>query len=259
MLRPDLSKILNAELLGKVHDLQFPWSKDSRLDFDEVGYHLFVGESDNDDLWKETCLETAIRPIISIGFDNLPNDFLQFLPRPDSSSFPMLAFSLILLFDQAPEHVLSGKDREYIKPYFRPMALRLCHQLLTLPEELRPWRIERWLDLGWSFEHAIIRQVFYFAPFVHSGDIDDQAIQHGLVENYRCEVERRVGKIDSNRSTAGSDAQDTTLLEKLISDGPPKGNNVKMEDYVFWTARVMDAHLPIIRKLKRNPATAPRS
>ena len=237
IMKPDLHKILTPTLLTKVHNLQFPWPKGSSLDFSAVGYHLHSGEYDHDDDWRAACLESAIRPILTIGVDNLPTDLLQFLPPPESPDFPLLCLGLILLFDQAASHVLDGTERQKGKRYFQPLALRLCRQCLSIPARLRPWRLQRWLDNGWSFEHAVARQFFHYTPFLHSGDIDDQALQHGLIENYRAAVEAEVGTVDPGRAAAGIEAHDPRLFREVHLAGPPQGEGIKMEDYVFWLAR----------------------
>lgn len=106
----DLYKILTPALLTKIHDLLYPWPKGSTLDFSVVGYHLHTGEFDNDDGWKAACLESAIRPIFTMGVDSIISDWLQFLPAPESPGFPLLCAGLILLFDQAPSHVVDGRQ-----------------------------------------------------------------------------------------------------------------------------------------------------
>jgi hypothetical protein len=248
-MKPDLHQILTPTLLTKVHELQYPWPKGSTLNFSHVGYHLHTGEYDHDDDWKAACLEFAIRPMLTIGVDNLPTDLLQFLPPPESPDFPLLCSGLILLFDQASSHLFEGTERVQAKRYFQPLALRLCRQCLSLPANLRPWRLERWLKNGWSFEHAVARQFFLYTPFLHSSDIDNQAMQHGLIENYRVAVETELGIIDPGRATASSVAHDPTLFIKVHRAGPPQGEAVKMEDYVFWVARKADCLLTRTRDM----------
>ena len=164
----DLHEILTPALLIKVFELQYPWPKSSTLNFSHVGYRLHTGEYDHDNEWKAACLETAIRHMLAIGFDKLPADLLQFLPSPESPDFPVLCSGLILLFDQASSHLFEGTERGQAKRYFMPLALRLCKQCLALPAARRPWRLERWLENGWSFEHAVARQFFLYTPFLHS-------------------------------------------------------------------------------------------
>ncbi|OAA54356.1 hypothetical protein SPI_08975 [Niveomyces insectorum RCEF 264] len=248
-MKLDLHQILTPTLLINVHELQYPWAKGSILNFSHVGYHLHTGEHDNDDDWKAACLESAIRPILTIGVENLPTDLLQFLPPPESPDFPVLYSGLILLFDQASSHLFEGTERVQAKRYFQPLALRLSRQCLTLPANLRPWRLERWLKNGWSFEQAVARQFFLYTPFLHSIDIDDQAMQHGLIENYRVAVETELGIIDPGRAAAGSIAHDPTLFMKVHKAGPPQGEVVKMEDYVFWAARKADCLLTRTREI----------
>jgi len=245
----DLHEILTPALLIKVFELQYPRPKSSTLNFSHVGYHLHTGEYDHDDEWKAACLETAIRPMLTIGFDKLPTDLLQFLPSPESADFPLLCSGLILLFDQASSHLFEGTERGQAKRYFMPLAPHLCRQCLTLPADLRPWRLERWLKNGWSFEHAIARQFFLYTPFLHSSDIDDQAMQHGLIENYRSTVEAELGIIDPGRATAGVVAHDPALFVKVHKAGPPQGEAVKMEDYGFWVSRKADCLLTRTREI----------
>ncbi|KAJ3474115.1 hypothetical protein NLG97_g9983 [Lecanicillium saksenae] len=238
----DLQKLLTVTLLTEVHRLQYPWPRGSTLNFSDVGYHLHTGEHDDDDDWKAACLE-PIQLILAMGADNLPTDFLQFLPPPESPDFPLLCSGLILLFDQAASHLFEGTERAEAKRYCMPLALRLCKQCLALPASLRPWRLERWLVNGWAFEEAVARQFFLYTPFLHSGDVDDQAMQHGLIENYRVAVETEVGIIDPGRATAGTVAHDPDLFVQVHKAGPPQGEAVRMEDYVFWVARKADCLL----------------
>ena len=244
----DFHQIITPTLLTKVHELQYPWPKGSALDFSQVGYHLHTGEYDHDDDWKAACLE-AIRSMLAVGIESLPADLLQFLPPPESPDFPLLCCGLILLFDQASSHLFEGTERGQAKRNFMPLALRLCKQCLTLPADMRPWRLERWLQNGWSFEHAVARQFFFYTPFLHSSDIDDQAMQHGLIENYRVAVETELGIIDPGRATAASVAHDPALFVKIHRAGPPQGDAVKMEDYVFWVARKADCLLTRMRDM----------
>ncbi|KAF2105096.1 hypothetical protein NA57DRAFT_30143, partial [Rhizodiscina lignyota] len=183
----------------------------------------------------------------------IPTDLMRFLPPPESPDFPVLSLGMILLFDQAGAHLFSGADQRYLNSYFRPLRLRLLAQLSNLPSRLRPWRLERWEEQGWSFEHWAIRQIFFNGPLTHSEDIDNHALQRGLHENLRALVERRVKRRDPNRDTAGSDAHDTMLFVNLIRTGPPEDENVSMEKYLWWSCRIMDAHMPILREFGRYP------
>lgn len=247
-IESELWQILTPVLLTKVHELQYPWPKGSTLNFSDVGYHLHTGEYDHDDDWKAACL-VAIQSLLVIGADKIPIDLLQFLPPPEFSDFPFLCSGLILLFDQASSHLFEGPERVQAKRVFQPLALRLCKQCLTLPADLRPWRLERWLQTGWSFEEAVARQFFIYTPFLHSADIDDQAMQHGLIENYRVAVETELSIIDPGRATAGSVAHDAKLFGEVHRAGPPQGEGVKMQDYVFWVARKADCLLTWRRDL----------
>jgi uncharacterized protein (DUF924 family) len=139
---------------------------------------------------------------------------------------------MIILFDQAPRHILSGIDLRYTNNYFRSLALRLFKECFALPADLRPWRLERWEEQGWNFEHWAIRQSFFYRPLTHSEDVDNHALQGGLHENIRLLVEAHVGKRDPNRATAGADAHDSMLFGKLIRAGPLEGLDVGIEQYV---------------------------
>lgn len=154
---------------------------------------------------------------------------------------------MIFLFDQAPRHIITGVDTRYTNNYPRPLALRLFKQCLALPAHLRPWRLERWESQGWNFEHWATRQSFFDRPLTHSEDIDNHGLQHGLHENLRSFVERHVGNANPIRATAYEDTRDTMLFGELIRAGPPKGLEVSMEEYVWWSSRIMDAHMPILR------------
>jgi hypothetical protein len=92
-------------------------------------------------------------------------------------------------------------------------------------------------------------------------------MQHGLIENYRAAVETKVGTVDPGRAMAGSDAHDLTMFRKVHVAGAPRGEGVKMEDYVFWLARKANCLLTLTRSKalqkiqegKQDPSTASRA
>lgn len=248
----DMRAILTTKLHRAVHDRQYPWPKNCPLNWGTLSRWMF-GDLDSNDGWKELWYDNVLVPVSRIGIDDLPTNMLQFLPAPAADDFPILCLGLIMLFDQGPTHVLSSIDARYTDGYFRPLALRLVHQCLQLPLHLHPWTWERWHGLGWNFEHWVVRQMLFFAPLTHSEDVDDQAIQHGMMEHMRCLTESRVGNVDPFRATAGADAHDLLLFARLIEEKVPTGPDVKMEDFVWFTVRVMYAHMPINRKFGRYP------
>lgn len=259
----DLHKILSPSRLRAAHDLQYPWPKDSELDWNKL-----CGNEPEDGKWKEQQKAWAALgyddvyiPMSKMGIDNLPTDMLQFLPPPESDDFPILAIGLIVLLDQGPAIILSGMDYRYVDNYFRPLALRVIQQAWNLPLHLHPWSLSRWEKIGYNFGHWAIRQTLFFAPLTHSEDIDNHSLQHGMFEYVRAMTEDRTGLFDPNGATARQDAHDVTLFSKLIRGGPPTiekiGRKGTMADYVWFWGRVHDAHIPIIRKFGRYPYRNP--
>ena len=92
--KPDLHQILHPTLLTKVHELQYPWPKGSTLNFSHVGYHLHTGEYDHDDEWKAACLESAIRPILTMVLTTSPPTFYGSCHRPNPQTSPSFAPAL---------------------------------------------------------------------------------------------------------------------------------------------------------------------
>jgi hypothetical protein len=79
------------------------------------------------------------------------------------------------------------------------------------------------------------------------------AIQCGWHENLRSMVETRVGNIDPNRAKTEQDAHDTMLFANLIRGGPPDGQDINMEQYLWCVSRIMYAHISILRHFGRYP------
>lgn len=259
----DLHKILTSSRLRAAHDLQYPWPKDSKVNWNKVLGHDFDGADPEKQrkAWVELSYDDVLVPMSKMGIDKLPTDMLQFLPSPESDDFPILTLGLIVLLDQSPALLLPGMDYRYVDGYFRPLALRLVQQAWILPPHLHPWRLSRWEKLGYSYEHWLLRQMLFFAPLTHSEDIDNQALQHGMFENIRAATEDRTGEVDPHAAKAREDAHDVTMFSKLIRDGPPSpkklDRDLTMADYCWWWTRIMDVHVPIIRKFGRYPYRNP--
>jgi len=77
------------------------------------------------------------------------------------------------------------------------------------------------------------RHSLLYPPFLHFSDIDILPMQHGQIENKRFAVEMGFGSVYSDRATAGSVAYDSAMFLKVNRAGPPQGEAVKLEDYVF--------------------------
>jgi hypothetical protein len=256
-----LKSILTAKLLRAVHDLLYPEPPGTQLNWntvlDETFGHGFNAPTEK--TWYDLTYEAALLPISKLGKEHLPGDMLQFLPPPSDDDFPILCIGLVHLFDQGSAILFSkGTDARYVNAYFRPLSLRVIHQCFAdVPPHLQPWNASRWAVHGYTWEQVVQRLTLFFAPLTHSEALADQALQQGLFEQMRSETETRTGVTDVYAPGHREDAHDTSLFRKVIRAGPPNdeslGRKLRIDDYVWFTTRVHDAHAPIIRKFGRYP------
>lgn len=115
----DLHQIVTPALLTKVHELHSIPGPKAQPSTSATSATISIPATMITTMTGDlACLESAIRPMLTSGVDNLPADLLQFLPPLESPDFPVLCSSLILLFDQASSHLFEGAERGQAKRAF---------------------------------------------------------------------------------------------------------------------------------------------
>ncbi|KIK69287.1 hypothetical protein GYMLUDRAFT_35356 [Collybiopsis luxurians FD-317 M1] len=240
---PDLAKILVPSLYSRILDIQFPW--EGNVDMAFASQYYFCGIPDKSHQVFDAVHHQALKPI-STFCPSIP-DFTQYLPSADSSHYPDSVLALILLLDQAPRILYEGLDTRWTNDYFDIASIQLVKKLIS--SNAFPDAIECWTSFDYSFEDAMVRKFWLYAPLIHSEDIVNHRFMEGKIEEMRRDVEKYTGKRDPFRETKSRDAKDTILFSQLIRSGPPS----TFADFFFWLFRVFDAHYPIIAEYGRYP------
>jgi uncharacterized protein (DUF924 family) len=205
----------------------------------------FLGVPDNSHQMYDTLHHQALKPL-STFCPTIP-ELIDYLPNPTDPQYAEHTLALILLIDQGPRALYKGIDIRYTYGYFDFTTQKLITTLISTG--VFPDATERWMELGHSFEDALIRKMWLYVPLVHSEDLDNHHAVSLKTEEMRLEVEKHSGKRDPWRDTREEDAKDTTLFSKLIRAGPPRTS----PDFFFWFFRVFDAHKTIIAEYGRYP------
>lgn len=243
MSKPDLSKILIPSLYTKILEIQFPW--DGPVDMAFASQFYFLRIPDNSRQVYDALHRQALKPL-SIFCPTIP-DLIEYLPNPSNALYTEQTLALVLLLDQGPRTLYTGVDVRYTYDFFDVTSRKLVKSLIS--SGTFPDAVERWMELGYSFEDAMIRKFWLYGPLIHSEELADHQAVTPMIEGMRLDVEKYSGKRDPWRATQREDAKDTTLFSKLIRGGPPR----TFPEFFFWLFRVFDAHLPIIAEYGRYP------
>ncbi|KAK5991987.1 hypothetical protein PT974_05383 [Cladobotryum mycophilum] len=247
----DLKSVLTPSLFKTLAEARAPFSKSEPLDFNLVGQQIF-GFSSYDSKIRGPAWP-ALVALSETGLDNVP-DLMSFLPDPSSPEFPQQCFGLVELLDQAPRALFRGVDGRWIDAYFGVLSQRLADAWYALPAEQRPDAWPRWRDeVKVSFDYWVIVRFFFAAVFVHSESIQHQNIGLAMNEELRQLAESRTGETDPNRAERSVILSDTMAFAKDFSAGAPSGEDLTMQKWTFWFARLMDVHWPIINAYGRYP------
>lgn len=154
--------------------------------------------------------------------------------------------------------LFEGVDSRWTNSYFDVFALKTVNTLLGLPSHLRPDNPERWTELGFDFEHALIRrQVISFASD-HSEIWADHALQLGQCEEMRRQVEAHYGISDPLRALDRIDAGDPYAFARLIDDFVTGQVHLEsLPEFFLFFFRILRVHEPVIRIYGRYPYRNP--
>jgi uncharacterized protein (DUF924 family) len=205
--------------------------------------------------WDKTAVQAACGETLAALSQRGPaGSLMGCLPPPEAAQFPEQALGLVVVLDQAPRALLRGRDQRWTNGFFHPLVCALVRDLFALPPPLRPHGRARWVDgLGASFEFWAVAWLWLVAPLVHSEALEDHDVVDGLVEEMRAEVEVRAATSDPHRPEKEEGYRDTTLFAKMVREGPPRGDGVRMQDFMFWLCKLLDVHRPIIEVFGRYP------
>ncbi|KAG0650763.1 hypothetical protein D0Z07_2268 [Hyphodiscus hymeniophilus] len=254
--QPDLTTVLNADLYSKITANQLPWPRDKPLNWHSVARYMFEDELSrvNKPGGPREFWLPALQALSRIPFSELPSvDLMRHLPNPKSETFAEQAFALQVLLDQGPRILFDGEttDCRFVRGYFDVLSLRLAQGFRDLPEELRPWRRERWPGL--SFEYWTLVWIWFIAPLVHSESKECHGVAQPLIEELRVDIERLSGKTDPYRKDHEVLMKDTKAFPRMIMEGTPSAKDLKMEGFWWWLLTVLDVHKPIIDHFGRYP------
>lgn len=253
----NLSSLITPALLAQIAEGYLPFSKTDELNFSEV-------QSDKtEEHFKGVCVSsTAKDALIALSRlspdATLPDlDFMSLLPPPTAADFPQQCFGLQLLLDQASRILFRGIDARWQSGYFGPLGRRLAGQWYTLPEELQPYKLQRWKDAGvTSFSYWVATQTMWAAPFLHAEDLESQQIGLKLSQGLRQTVEDYTGKKDPYRERRSVILKDDLLFLREYVKGPQleEGeSSISMTTWTYWWCMILDSHWPIIDRFGRYP------
>lgn len=158
-LRPhhhELRDILTPRLFHRLHSLYF---------FFSLGNDPSLGTE-----FCTLCMHDVLLPLSLHPLESLTK-LTIFLPHPTSRDYPIQAFGLQILLDQAPRYCLSGIDKRWISGYFDVLSVKVIDQLYNnVPYELRWDNPTRWQNLGYPTEQILLRRILMVAPYVHSAN-----------------------------------------------------------------------------------------
>ncbi|GJE93003.1 hypothetical protein PsYK624_091620 [Phanerochaete sordida] len=247
----DLSKVLTPELFEALRRVHLPWAEDKPLDYYAVAKAFFAGEPDTRPEFYKLAFHKVLKPLSTLGVENVP-DMMQFLPPPEAPNFPSQALGLMLLLDQVPRSIFSGVNGRYTNSYFDVIAQKLTLRLLALPAHLRPDSTERLTAQGWSLDYATAARFWFYAPLIHSENLEFHGMQLLLVDDMRRVVEKSVGRTDPARATMTDDLKDIYGFAKLLRSAPIR-EGIDMGDFFFWLLRLAVLHVPLIQEFGRYP------
>ncbi|KAL0064144.1 hypothetical protein AAF712_008866 [Marasmius tenuissimus] len=214
--KPDFSRILTPDLYTEVLRLHFPWKEPANIK-DAVKFY-FLHQPDNVQERFDAIHFRATKPISSVR-PEIPS-LWKYLPGFGDSHFPEHALALVCLLDQMPRSLYHrGVDSRYIPMFFDEACKKVVKHLVA--EGVYPDLTEVWKKRRYTFEDAMLRKLWLYAPLAHSEDLSD----HGLVGPKRVDEER--------------------------GEGPPMAGSAA--DLLFWIYRVLDAHTPILKEYGRYP------
>ncbi|KAK4202033.1 hypothetical protein QBC40DRAFT_347389 [Triangularia verruculosa] len=249
---PDLDALLTPSLFTLITSSRFPYSKKVPINFSHFGRDIFLADPFSplvrDAVWP------ALLALSKYTLDQLPDLHDRYLPHPTDHSYPEQCLGLLLLLDNLPRLLFKGIDARWTFDFFDRLAQRVVHSWIGLPKQLRPDSRERWGDTvraGMDFWVAV--RFWFGVVLAHSERQRDQQLGLGYTEETRLVVEEASGLLDPWRGKRGVVLGDDTMFPREYKLGPPQGEGVTMEQWVFWAGMLMDCHKPIVDRFGRYP------
>ncbi|EJD51131.1 hypothetical protein AURDEDRAFT_111795 [Auricularia subglabra TFB-10046 SS5] len=137
-------------------------------------------------------------------------------------------------------------DERWILGFFDALALKILKTLVELPDDLRPNALHRWLQVGYTFSHWLVANVWFLSPFVHSEDMADHGTLHRFISSTRTAVQERTHHTDPRIL---SPVTTTDELFGILRAGPHKdeSGDVAMHNWVYWVLAVYEGQSYLLR------------
>jgi hypothetical protein len=246
----ELKHLLTPALLSHIVNCRLPHPKHSAIDFAEFGRNIFLADPFG------PLVKDAVWPVLlvlsKIGLDDTP-DLSTFLPPPSDPSYPEQCLGLSLLLDNVPRLLFRGIDQRWTFGYFDKISQRLAETWQSLPASERPDGWSRWQSMGYGLDYWIGVRFWFGCAFVHSGELSHQRIALEFTDETRCVVESMSGQIDPYRESREEILSDPSGFPREYRKGPPQGDGVTREFFMFWAGMLMDTHYPIVKRFGRYP------
>ncbi|RFU26061.1 hypothetical protein B7463_g10266, partial [Scytalidium lignicola] len=179
---------------------------------------------------------------------------MLFLPPPESKLFPEQALGLQLLIDQAPRLLFQGVNSRWVGGYFDIISLDLAKRFASMPDTLKAYNLNRWAGgVGATFGFWAVARFWFLAPLVYSESLATHDLADELIESTRLDIEKFAGKTDPYRSSKKELMKNVYGFPTIIKAGFPQKPDLKMEEFLFWLAMLLDLHYPIINVYDRYP------
>jgi uncharacterized protein (DUF924 family) len=250
-----LASILTPALISYTNSITFPWPISCTLSGSEVGSAFFDSQDSATAQWSGHIVKESLISLSKIGLSKIHlKDIIALLPSPSDLDFNTQVTGLILFLDQGPRYVCKGAGKRYIYEYFDIISRKVVGWLMELSAEENPFCMQSWSRVGISWDQAIVRISMLLAPLVHSEVLADMDRHLDIEEKLREEIEEMSGLKDPYRQSFRRDLKDEYLtVRKLLKEGPPKGESVQIEDFVWWVFRYFTGHVGIVERFGRSP------
>ncbi|RKU46786.1 hypothetical protein DL546_006629 [Coniochaeta pulveracea] len=246
----ELEQLLTPALLTHLVKCRLPYPGNAGIDFVEFGRNIFLadpfGPMVKDTVWP------VLLVLSKIGTDNMP-DLSTFLPPPSDPAYPEQCLGLSLLLDNVPRLLFRGMDQRWTFGYFDKICQRLAETWHSLPASERPDSWSRWQNMGYGLDYWIGVRFWFGCAFAHSEELHHQMIALKSTEETRCVVESMTGQTDPYRGLRKEILSDVFGFPRKYRKGPPQGDGVTRESFMFWSGMLMNSHYPIVRRFERYP------
>lgn len=243
----DLKLIINPALLEQLGRARVPWPRTHHVSGKDIITNFITDEMPRlypafEPAWP--ALKAISR---AYGPDTIP-DMSQFLPPPESETFPQQAFGMHCLLDQCPRVLFKNVDGRWTS-YFDKVTRKLYDFFFSLPGPLRPWSRERWP--GATFEYWLCISWEFNATMAHQESTADHETMVLHAESLRLAVERYTGRRDPARDDERTKT-DVFAFPRIVSN-VDVGQEWLFHEAAFLCLEIEDVHKPIIDRYGRYP------